>query len=480
MPGARGALMLAAAVNLFRPAAFAERRVPAAEVEGQYRYWRRRILYASLIGYALFYLVRKNLSLAMPMMEKDLGVTKSDLGLFLTLHGVFYGFSKFANGFLGDRTNPRYFMALGLVLSAVMNLCFGLSSAVYTLGFFWLLNGWFQGMGFPPCARSLTHWFAPEERGTRFAIWNTSHSIGAAAALLLCSVLVGADWRLCFLVPAILAIGGAVFLVERLRDTPPSVGLPPIEEYGQVPTGGFPVQPVASTGGDGPDLCPVEQVGCGPVTEDGDLWRFTVRQVFLNPLIWTVSVANFFVYTIRYAVLDWGPTILAEMKGIKLQHAGWTVAGYEVAGVFGMLLGGWLTDRVFRSHGGRTCLVYMVMCTVFVALFWKLASHSAVANAALLCAMGFCIYGPQCLVGVIAANLATQRAAATAIGLTGLFGYMSGVLSGWGLGYLAEHTGWSSVFGLLMVSGLMASILFALCWNAGHGPGENRAAGPAR
>lgn len=466
--------MLAAAVNLLRPAPPAGRKVPAAEVTEQYHYWRWRILYASLIGYALFYMVRKNLSMAMPMMEKDLGVTKSGLGLFLTLHGVLYGFSKFANGFLGDRTNPRYFMALGLVLSAGMNLCFGLSSAACTLGLFWLLNGWFQGMGFPPCARSLTHWFAPQERGTRFAIWNTSHSIGAAAALLLCSFLVTVDWRLCFLVPAALAFAGAAFLIERLRDTPPSVGLPPIEEFRGPPGGGFPVQPLVPAGGAPHDLPPSEQTASVTSTEDLDLWPFTLRHVFLSPLIWTVSAANFFVYTIRYAVLDWGPTILTEMKGVRLQHAGWTVAGYEVAGVFGMLLGGWLTDRVFRSHGGRACLVYMLMCTAFVALFWKLASHSAWANTALLCGMGFCIYGPQCLVGVIAANLATQRAAATAIGLTGLFGYLSGVLSGWGLGYLAQHAGWNAVFSLLIVSGLVASALFGLCWNAGHGPGGPR------
>lgn len=471
--------MLAAAVNLLRPAAFAKQAVPAAEVGGQYRYWRGRILYASLIGYALFYLVRKNLSLAMPMMEKDLGVSKSDLGMFLTLHGVLYGFSKFANGFLGDRTNPRYFMALGLVLSAAMNLCFGLSSAVYTLGIFWLLNGWFQGMGFPPCARSLTHWFAPEERGTRFAIWNTSHSIGAAAALILCSFLVGINWRLCFLVPAVFALAGAIFLIERLRDTPRSMGLPPIEGYKSAPAGGFPVQP-AKRGDEWQEHSIIESAEPAASAEQADLWQFTIRHVFLNPLIWTVSLANFFVYTIRYAVLDWGPTILTEMKGIKLQHAGWTVAAYEVAGIFGMLLGGWLTDRVFKSHGGRACLVYMLMCTAFVALFWKLASQSAIANTALLCAMGFCIYGPQCLVGVVAANLATQRAAATAIGLTGLFGYLSGVLSGWGLGYLAQHAGWSSVFSLLIGSGLVASALFALCWNAGHGPAAIHVASSAK
>src|SRR5436305_4885164 len=91
------------------------------EVDRRYRYYRPRILLWSLVGYAMFYFVRKNLPVAMPVMEQQLGITKTSLGLFLTLHGVLYGISKFANGFLADRLNARYFMAAGLLLSAMLN-----------------------------------------------------------------------------------------------------------------------------------------------------------------------------------------------------------------------------------------------------------------------------------------------------------------------------------------------------------------------
>ena len=95
------------------------------EVAKKFKYWQTRTIIASMIGYALFYFVRKNLSIAMPAMQEDLGITKGDLGLFLTLHGLLYGVSKFANGFIGDRVNARYFMVTGLVLSAVCNILFG-------------------------------------------------------------------------------------------------------------------------------------------------------------------------------------------------------------------------------------------------------------------------------------------------------------------------------------------------------------------
>ena len=79
-------------------------------MRAKYRRWQIRVLVFSIFGYALFYFVRKNLGVAMPFLGKDLGITKENLGLFLTLHGVIYGVSKFANGFLADRANARVFI----------------------------------------------------------------------------------------------------------------------------------------------------------------------------------------------------------------------------------------------------------------------------------------------------------------------------------------------------------------------------------
>src|SRR5688500_15759268 len=196
-----------------------------------YRHCRPRILLWTIVGYAMYYFVRKNLSIAMPVIEEQLHIKKASLGLFLTLHGLLYGVSKFANGIIGDRVNARVFMATGLLLSAAMNVFFGMGSTALMLGIFWMLNGWVQGIGFPPCARLMTHWFHPKELATKMSLWNTSHTIGAAAVVVLCGYLVDHfnNWRLCFFVPAALATVAAVLLLIFLRDTPESVGLPPVE-----------------------------------------------------------------------------------------------------------------------------------------------------------------------------------------------------------------------------------------------------------
>ena len=413
------------------------------EVARKYRYWQTRVLLSSIIGYATFYFVRKNLSIAMPFMETGLGIRKSQLGLFLTLHGLLYGVSKFANGFFGDRANARNLMVTGLAVSAILNVAFGFSSTVFVLGVIWMLNGWFQGMGFPPCARLITHWFSPKQLATKMSIWNISHPIGGAVILILCGYLVVYSWRICFFVPAAIAIAIAVFLWFTLPDTPPSVGLPEVEgthdEFQE--------------------------------RESKENFRgFVIEHVFKNKYIWIVSIANFFVYVIRYAVLDWGPTMLTQSKHIKIAHAAWMVAGFEFGGLLGALFGGWITDRFLRGRAVRVCLVYMLLAGVSIFIFWKVSLQSELLMAGILASAGFFIYGPQCLLAVTAANLATKRAAATAIGLTSIFGYASTVLSGWGLGALVGRYGWNVAFEGLIIVAAVGSLLFAMAWNAkAHG-----------
>jgi phosphoglycerate transporter family protein len=405
-----------------------------------YAFWQRRILISTIVGYALYYFVRKNLSVAMPVMETELGISKRDLGTFLTAHGLLYGVSKFVNGMLGDRLNARWFMTFGLVVCALINIQFGLSSSILAFGLLWAANGWFQGIGFPPCARLMTHWFPPRRFASSMAVWNTSHSLGAVGVIVLCGYLAPIDWRLCFFVPAAIVLIGAVWLVIRLRDTPESLGLPPVES--------------------------TDRAGCEIELPTESM----ARLAFANPYIWLLSFANFFVYIVRYGILDWGPTFLKQARGIELTNAAWLVAAFEVSGMFGMLLAGWITDRVFGGRAARAALVYMALCTVALVFFWMLPDQAWYTSGGLLCLAGFFIYGPQSLVGTAAANLATKRAAATAVGLTGLFGYASTIVTGVGIGWLVDKHGWDAGFMVYMISGMAGMLLFACCWTArAHG-----------
>lgn len=410
----------------------------------QFRYWRRRVVYASIVGYIGYYFVRKNLAVAMPALEAEFQIPKYQLGLILTVFGITYGMSKFINGFVGDRTNPRYFMAAGLFASLLINVLFGLSGGIIAFGVLWILNGIFQGMGWAPCVRTLVQWFSPRERGVKFAIISTSATLGASLVMFLNGwLIVRYGWRSCFFVPAGIALAATLFILCRLRDRPQSLGLPSIEKHH----------------GEVEDQAVID-AGAGRSAYRHMVWR----HIFRNPAIWIICLVNFFVYIIRYALVDWGPMFLTEAKGLDITRASVIVGGYELAGVAGMLVGGWAMDRVFHGRGSRAIVLFMGGCSLCLLAFWKLPVHGMLGNGLLLWGAGFLIYGPQCLVAVVAANFVPKDVGAAAVGFTGLFGYLSTIVSGWGLGLLVQRHGWDAGFLMLVIAAVLGMILCLTLW----------------
>lgn len=480
------------------------------EQSKKFQYWQNRTLIVTMVGYALFYFVRKNFSFAIPGLSAEFGITKTSFGLIMMIVGLIYGFSRFVNGIFADRLNARIYMATGLALCALANFAFGFgtdiaswftggktqgpmftNTLVLLFGILLVVNNMFQGAGFPPCARLLTHWIPPHQLATKMSVWNTSHSIGASLAAILCGYIMGhagmnmsnnpeivariasnlgADmsdpvaaanvmasaahfgaWRWCFWIPAIIALVGAIGLFIGLRDTPTSVGLP--------------------------ELAGTESKSKSK-DKSAEHKEFLRKKVFGNKLIWILAVANFFVYVVRFSVLDWGPTFLKEARGMSLTSAGWTVAVFEIAGILGMLVSGWVTDHLFEGRAHRTCVFCMIGTAICMTIFWMLPATVADIIPVIVLAMaGFFIYGPQALIGIAAANQATKKASATANGLTGIFGYASVAISGLGVGALVDWInrinpgkGWDYVFLLMIGMALIGMGVFLLMWNAkAHG-----------
>ncbi|MGM9999034.1 MAG: MFS transporter [Candidatus Bruticola sp.] len=453
--------------SIFKPAAsIAPQYKTEEEMRQQYGYWRIRQLYSTFVGYGVFYFVRKNISIAIPLLESSLGISKAAIGMIVSISDVVYGVSKFVNGFLGDRCNARYFMAFGLLFSALANFMFGMSSAVGVLLAAWVLNGWFQGMGSPPCSRVICHWFSSKERGTYWSIWNTSHQIGLSLILVMGGYLGEYyGWRYVFCVPAAIAALTSLFLLERMRDTPSSMGLPDPEVY----TKEKPFVPVEAHHETDADVAQTD--GQTAQKEEskqnsGEFFRFLCRHVFNNPYIWAVCLANFFIYILRYGFVTWGPSYL-NARGVTLSHAGITMACFEIAGIAGSLLAGWMTDYFFKGKRAPVCAYYTIASLVSIFVFWKLPTNSSVwAYILMFIVTGFFIYGPQLLVAVMATDFATKKAAATAVGMTGLFGYLSSIVSGWGMGKILDAYGWDTAFQMLLGCAFLSILPFIFAWRA--------------
>jgi OPA family glycerol-3-phosphate transporter-like MFS transporter/OPA family sugar phosphate sensor protein UhpC-like MFS transporter len=425
--------------------------------------WQWRIIISLMIGYALFYFVRKNLSMAIPAMEAELGITKVQLGVFMTLNGIIYGASRFFNGYLADRFSRRKIMSLGLLLSALVNFAIAFSpkmngvmhlldtegkatmGLVYLIGSLWLVNGYVQGMGVPPCMSLLAHWVRPKELPTKQAIWNTSHSIGAGLVVVLCGFLLRhfgySAWNLCFIVPAAIALMGVPIIFFGVKDDPSEVGLPPVEKMDE-------------------DASSKEK----PLSK-GLQKKIMVKMVFKNPIVWTLAFANFCMNVIRGTILDWGGTFLVQDKGFEIAIAGTVIGSCElVGGILGMLVSGWATDKFFGHRAHRTCLVCMVLTTICFALFW--GSSGMASTIIFLILSSFFIYGPQALYGTCASMQCTKYAAATGNGILGILGYMSTLVSGMWFGSVASSAlGWNRVYIYVIGFGILGSIITALIWN---------------
>jgi phosphoglycerate transporter family protein len=414
----------------------------ASNAEGRtYSYWRRRIMLSIMVGYAAFYLVRQNFTMAIPYLQSELGYSKAEIGIIISTGAILYGLGKGLSGLLGDRSNARYLMSAGLLGSAIVSFCLGFSSTWTVLLVLYTLNMCFQSMGWPPCAKLLTHWFSPKEIGTKWALWNTSQQIGGATVLIISPYIMAAyGWRYVFYVPAVLCVGFAFFLLNRLRDTPESLGLPAIEAHH--------------------GLVEAHEV---------DDSKLSTKEIFFqvtrNKLVWYMCGANFFVYIVRMFMFNWAPTFLSEFKGSSLKLAGWQAAMFDITAMFGGLIAGYLSDKVFEGRRGRVGFLYMIVLSLSIWLLWKAPIDQKWQHFLGMMLIGFLVTGPQILVGVAAADFASKKAAGAASGLTGTVGYLGAAVTGVGVGVIVDKSGWDAAFAAVTVCALLSAFFFVLTWN---------------
>ncbi len=443
--------MLERILNIYKPPPHIE-RMPDSEIPCTYRRYRLQMMLTIFAGYAGYYITRNNFSMAKPYLIHDLGFSKGDVGLIGSMMMMAYGISKFIMGNVSDRSNPRYFLGTGLILSGLVNIFFGFLPSMFFMAVFWFANGWFQGMGWAPCARIMTHWFSDRERGTKMAIWNTAHNVGGmlAPALATLAFVIFCSWKGMFYFPAFIVIAIGVLVIVFLRDTPQSVGLPSIEEFRN----------------DYPETSVDDRER--ELSSKEILFNF----VFNNRFLWILAFANVLVYMVRYGVLNWAPTYLTEVKGYTIANSGWQSILYESAGIPGMLLTGWVSDRFFRGRRSPVMVICMVVVTGALMLYWLNPKGNYWLDSLALFLIGFLIYGPVMLIGVSAVDLVPKKAAGTAGGFTGLFGYIGGIIAEAGIGRIAQHS-WDNGFIVLIVAAVISVALLSLTWNVHERPPEN-------
>ncbi len=398
-------------------------KVRPEDVDETYRRLRNRTFWGATAAYSLYYVCRMTLSVVkQPLIDGGV-FTAGQLGLIGSALLFVYAIGKFVNGFIADYCNIRRFMAVGLFVSALVNLLMGLFGifgsvamiprALIFVVFFllWGVNGWVQSMGAPPGIINLSRWFPLSKRGTYYSIFSASPYLGKFLTFILTGVVVGAfGWEWGFIFAAVAGVVGGLTVMCYVSDTPESKGLPSVQQLS----------------------------GEQPKKVDTMPTRVLQKIVFRHPGIWIIAASSAFVYITQYAVSGWGVLFLQKSRGFSLPAATQIIAFSEAFGVAGTIFAGWLSDTVFKGNRVKPVVLSGILCLVSLALF-LFAGGGYLLNIFYISLFSLSIGVLYCIVaGLMAVDIVPRKATGAALGIVGISSYVAAAVQDIVSGYLIQ------------------------------------------
>jgi len=424
-------------------------------VNSLYRKYRLQVMLAITIGYGVVYTCRLALSVVKkPLIDGGI-FSAEELGIIGSAIFYTYAFGKLTNGFLADHSNMKRFFSFGVLVSALLNIAMGWTHVLWVWCVLWGLNGWFQGFGAPAGMVSLAQWFSNKERGRRYGIWSTAHSIGEGLTFVAVAGLVALfGWKAGFMGPGITCILVAVLMYIFVQDRPRTLGLPSVADWKN--DHGVPV-PIAP--------------GKQPT-----VWELQ-RAILKIPPIWILALASAMMYITRYAMNSWGILYLQEVKGYSLVEAGSMLGLNTIAGILGCLAYGYASDKLFHARRPPvTLIVGLLEIIALLIIFYAPPGHPALLTGAFLL-YGFSLNGlVTTLGGLFATDIAPKKAAGAAMGFIGVFSYLAAATQERISGYLIEkgttiidgvrQYDFSSAIVFWVGASVVSLILATSLWNA--------------
>jgi OPA family glycerol-3-phosphate transporter-like MFS transporter len=191
------------------------------------------VLLATSACYLVYYTGRQNLGWAIPGLRAELGLSATEIGWISGAGLVLYGVGQLVSGHVADRAGGRRLVALGAVISCLLNWLTSFGGGFWSLALPWALNGYAQSMGFAPASRLIAAWWAPRERGRAFGLFNFAAGFSSVVTFATAAlVLAWLPWRWVFRLPVLLLLGGAAVVWLLARDSPAALGLsaPAVDE----------------------------------------------------------------------------------------------------------------------------------------------------------------------------------------------------------------------------------------------------------
>lgn len=428
--------------------------------------WRLRIFATTWLAYVAFYFCRKPFSVAKSSMQAEAGWSTADLGNLWATYLIAYAMGQFLASYMGTRLGPRRNVLLGMLLSILVTLAMGLTLSLPLLFGLMIVNGLAQATGWSGTVGTMASWFHKHERGRVMGAWSTNFTVGSitsgfAMAWVLSfrdppylqvpwlglKLQEAAPWRWCFYLGALVLIVVALqfFLLQRNR--PEDVGLAAIDD---------PATPADESKAEPPP-------GPGPGGLSRDAWK--------NLLL--VAGFYFFVKIVRYAIWSWSAYFLNRTYGMSdSEAAGYSIV-FDLCGIPGVYVTGWLSDRYFGSRRAGVSLVMLTGMTVATGLLILFGDSGVEIFIVLLGCVGFTLYGPDALLtGAGSIDIGGRRAALYATAVISGFGSLGPVVQEVVIArlYNSKSGDLTPIFVLLFTSAAAAALFCAaLVWRNRRG-----------
>ena len=385
------------------------------------------------VGYSGFYLCRSSFSVAKPLLlEAFPTLDKAKLGFIASVGTFLYALGKLFHGPLADRVGGKPLFLYGMLGAICFSMLFGLGGPPFFL-LAWAGNRFVQSAGWPGMVRIVSQWTPRQIYGRAMAFVSLSYLFGDFASRLLLGYWVKqkVGWAGLFTYSA---IGLALIFLPiafLLREKP-------LERIKQA------------------------EAKFVPSTNRASL--------FLRPDFWMVCMLSFCVTLLRETFNEWTPTYLTEFAKLSKGDAGQASSIFPLLGGISVLLMGFLGDRFSHAESPAQRLklipVGLLVSGLLLSVLAFAPNLGSTAIVFLVGAIAFALIGPYSLLaGATSLDFGGDQSAATASGWIDGVGYFGGIISGMGIGEVAQKWGWGAAMGSLAGLCFVASLGLAIALN---------------
>lgn len=375
----------------------------------------RLVLLTICLMYFIFYVDRVNLSTAAPVIQKDLGLTATQLGIAFSAFAYPYAFFQIAGGWLGDRIGPRIALSACALLVGLSTIATGLAGGLASLFLARLALGIGEGPAFPTATRALANWLRPDQRALAQGITHAFSRFGnALTPPLIAAIIIAFDWRTSFYVLGAASVLWALAWAFYFRNDPRTH----------------------------PGVRPEDLEGLPPATVAA-----TRRSVPWGPLLkrmMPVTLTDFCYGWILWLYLNWLPSFFLHEYRLDLKKSALFAAGVFLAGVVGDTAGGILSDRILKKTGDVDKARVSVIMLGFLGSFCFMMPILLVHDLAIVSTcLSFAFFFAELIVAPIWAipmDIAPEFAGSASGFMNFGFG-MAGIISPVVFGYAIDLTG---------------------------------------